>query len=98
MKQLWWLVCCHIIGDVAWQTKWLASQKQILFYAMFAHVMIWTACVSIGLEYIGKFALWKILFLAVGHWASDSVKQPSNSGMILDQLWHLLQCYIVWKF
>lgn len=98
-----WLLFAHYIGDIALQSSWQADNKGKYWYIMFSHCMIWTACVSVVLEYLGLFALWKVLFLLLGHYACDSIKasQPKtkeNWWMIYpDQLFHLIQLLIVFN-
>ncbi len=99
-----WLLFGHFIGDIALQSSWQADNKGEYWYVMLSHVMIWTACICIALEYIGILTLWKILFLIVGHWISDFIKTrqakiPENWWMIYpDQAWHGVQLFLVWYF
>ena len=97
-----WLIFAHFLGDIALQSDWQAKNKSEHWYVMLSHCMIWTGCVCIALQFLGIFALWKALFLLIGHWISDSIKskQPKENDtwwMIYpDQAWHLIQCFIVW--
>ena len=97
-----WLIFAHFIGDIALQSDWQAQNKNKYWYVMLCHCMIWTACISVALQYLGLFSMWKVLFLLIGHWISDLIKSsqsntPENWWMIYpDQLWHLIQCGIVY--
>lgn len=99
-----WLIFAHFIGDIALQSAWQAENKGKRWYVMLSHCMIWAACISIALAYLGIFAIWKVVFLVIGHGAMDSWKTrkprtPEAWKYIYpDQAWHLLQCFIVYKF
>ena len=103
MNSFIWILYAHFIGDIALQSDWQAQNKNKYWYVMFAHCVIWSACISIALQYLGLFALWKVGLLISGHWISDQIKSkhknvPENWWMIYpDQIWHLLQCVIVYK-
>ena len=97
-----WLIFSHYIGDVALQSEWIIKNKRKFWYAMLSHCIIWTACISIALEYVNKFDIWKVLFLIIGHWLSDSYKisiyktKKDKIFFYIDQIWHLIQCAIVY--
>ena len=96
-----WLLFAHYVGDIALQSDWQAKNKGKLWYVMFSHCMIWTACICVALQYLGLFDLWKVAFLLVGHWACDYWKSqkaqtPENWKFIYpDQLFHIIQLLIV---
>lgn len=97
-----WLIFAHYIGDIALQSDWQAQNKGKLWYVMMSHCFIWTACISVALQYLGLFAMWKVIFLLVGHWVMDKwkttkPKTPEAWKYIYpDQIWHLIQCGIVY--
>lgn len=97
-----WLLFAHFIGDIALQSDWQANNKSKYWYVMFSHCMIWTGCICVALQFLGILAIWKILFLLIGHWVSDYIKskQPKRDDtwwMIYpDQIWHGIQCFIVY--
>ncbi len=64
----------HCLGDMVFQSNFMAEYKSKFWYAMFSHVFIWTMGVSLVLHYFGIFAYWKFIFLFVGHWAMDMWK------------------------
>lgn len=98
-----WLIFAHFIGDWAMQPEWVALNKGKYWFIMFAHCMVWTACISVALEYLGIFSLWKVGFLFIGHYLIDLWKcgvyakkpfcqQVSYWHLYEDQLLHILQC------
>ena len=97
-----WLIFAHYIGDIALQSSWQADNKGKYWYVMMSHVLIWTACISVALEYIGLLSIWKIVFLIVGHWLMDKwktkkPKTPESWKYIYpDQIWHIVQLLIVY--
>lgn len=96
-----WLLFAHFIGDIALQSSWQAENKGCYWYVMLSHCMIWTACISIALVYLGLYAPWKVGFLVLFHWLSDYLKSqvpktPENWKWIYpDQLFHLWQLGMV---
>lgn len=96
-----WLLFAHYIGDIALQTDMLAKNKSSRWYIMFAHCMIWTACICVGLQFLGLYTFWKVLFLLFGHWVCDKWKSsklqtPETWHFIYyDQIWHIIQLLIV---
>ena len=99
-----WIIFAHFIGDFPMQGDFLANNKGQRWYLMFTHCIIWTACVCVVLQWLGIYAFWKVLFLVVGHWICDKWKttKPSTPEawkyLYPDQLWHLIQCIIVYLF
>ena len=97
-----WLLFAHYIGDIALQGSWQADNKGKLWYVMFSHCMIWTACISVALQFLGIFVIWKVLFLLIGHylidsWKSKKPKTPENWKYIYpDQIGHIIQLLIVY--
>ena len=97
-----WLIFAHYIGDWGLQSTWMAENKNKYFEVMFAHCMIWTGCVCIGLEYLGIYHIWKVIFLFVGHWIvdkwkADRYKSDKDMWMLhVDQVAHILQLIIVY--
>ena len=97
-----WLLFAHFIGDIALQAPWQAENKGRYWYVMLSHCVIWTACVSVALEYLGLFSLTKVAFLIAGHWLMDlwkskQPKTPETWWMIYpDQFVHFVQLVIVY--
>ena len=104
MNNFFWLIFAHFIGDVAFQKYWQSENKGKLWFVMLSHTFIWTGCICIALEYLGLFAMWKVVFLIAGHWVMDKWKgtkprTPESWKYIYpDQAWHFIQCWIVYKF
>lgn len=108
MIELWWLLTAHFICDWGLQNRWMADNKSKYYEILFAHCMIYTGGISIALEYIGEFALWKVLFILIGHFVIDLISSISHKitkdivakRMILwsDHLLHLIQLLIIiWR-
>jgi hypothetical protein len=74
MNNFIWLVFAHYFGDSALQSSFQAEKKATFWYVMFCHCIVWTACISIALQYLHLFAIWKVFFLLIGHWISDKWK------------------------
>jgi hypothetical protein len=97
-----WLIFAHFVGDIALQSDWQAQNKGRLWYVMFSHCMIWTACISISLQFTGHFSLWKVFFLVIFHglmdeWKCRKPKTPESWKFIYpDQCFHILQCVFVY--
>lgn len=99
---LMWIIFAHFIGDWGIQNPWVATEKAKSWMVMIAHCIVWTGCVCIALQWLGLYAFWKLLVLLLGHIIMDKTKcvltaKGANSEwmMYFDQLFHLLQCYIV---
>ena len=96
-----WLIFAHYIGDIALQTDWQAQNKGKLWYVMLSHCVIWTAMICIALEYSQLLQWWHPIFLVTGHWICDKWKttKPRTPEawkyIYSDQIWHLIQCVIV---
>ena len=97
-----WLLFAHYFGDIAFQSSWTSENKGRYWYIMFGHCMVWSGCVSIALEYTGRFSLWKVVFLVVGHWVVDKTKRVLSKGnmdmrcMYIDQALHIIQLGVVY--
>lgn len=94
MENLIWIITAHAIGDWGMQGQFF-KDKSISPWILSAHSILWAGCISIALKYIGIFAVWKFIFLVVGHYLCDGIK---NRKVYLDQAWHGLQCLIVTIF
>jgi hypothetical protein len=69
-----WLIFAHYIGDTVMQSSWQAENKSKYWYVMLCHCMVYTAIVSIALQYIGILQPWMIVFIFVGHFICDEIK------------------------
>jgi len=104
-----WLLFAHFIGDWGLQSSWMAENKGKYWLVMFAHCMIWAACICIALEYMNLRVGWDAPFLVFGHMICDKwkcgvydkkpfCKQPSAKHLYIDQIIHLVQLGIVYLF
>jgi len=101
-KDIIFLLTAHAIADYGIQSAWVAEHKGKFLYIMLVHCMIWTGLVCIALQYIGILALWKFLFLFIGHFLMDNfkwkfIKNPGENKKwtYIDQGWHMIQLAIV---
>jgi len=96
-----WLLFAHFIGDWGLQSQWMGQNKSKRWIIMFAHCMIYTGVIAFTLQWLGILALWKIIFIFVGHYQSDFAKgklakSEKDWWMIYpDHAWHLIQLAIV---
>jgi len=101
IENIVWLLFGHYIGDIALQSDWVATNKGKYWYVLLSHCMIWSACICIGLQFLGIYALWKFFLLFIGHfimdsWKSRQPKTPENWWKIYpDQAFHIIQIIIV---
>ncbi len=108
-----WLIFAHYIGDWALQNDFVANNKGKYWEIMLSHCIVWTGCMSIALQYLDILHPWKIVFLLLGHWICDGWKccnlrkdcqsnknsEKHNLTLLrIDQLFHLIQCFIVYQF
>jgi hypothetical protein len=92
------LLFMHCLADFPLQGQWLAEQKGKEPLFMFAHCVIWTGMISLGLHIMGILSMWKIAFLFFGHFGADTLKcsrPPCKFNMYLDQLYHMFQIAVV---
>lgn len=101
---MWWLLSAHFIFDWGLQNRWMAENKSKYLEVLFAHCMIYTGGISIALEYLGLFSLWKILFILIGHFVIDLVSsnlskeaEPKTQRGVLwvDHLCHFAQLVFI---
>ena len=99
-----WLFFAHAFGDFAFQSGWMGENKRTNWIALIAHCVVWTACISIALQYLGLFHPWHVLFLILGHAVMDKMKSKhpavgnyrSYRLMCIDQAFHMIQCVVVY--
>lgn len=69
-----WLLFIHFLGDFAFQTNWMATQKSRSLKALFAHVGTYTAILTLGVAVpAGSQTLLYIGVNGSGHLATDYV-------------------------
>ncbi len=96
-----WLLFAHMIGDMSFQTTFIAHNKGKYFFLMFAHIMIYLGTIGIALHLLNIFSWYAIVWIGIGHWAMDLWKsrQPKDDEhfyqIYIDQGWHYLQLLMV---
>ena len=101
MTNFIWLLFAHFIGDFALQHDWIAQNKKTNPYVMLSHAFVWSGCISVALQFLGTFSLWKVLFLVVGHsfidlwkcWYGDTKR--ALFYLLADQAMHMVQLLLV---
>ena len=99
---LWFLFVAHHLGDMVFQTSFIAQYKRDKIFVMLFHAIIWAGVVSIPLYLFGMFTYWKIAWLVFGHAAIDTwkVRQPRDEKhfwcIYVDQILHWVQLSVVW--
>jgi len=92
-----------LLGDFAIQNDFVANTKGVNKFILFVHASLWAGTISIGLESMGLFSIWKLPFLIVGHMIIDQVKCNKKNkkyaltkDLYIDQIWHIVQILIVY--
>ncbi|MGB1041004.1 MAG: DUF3307 domain-containing protein [Flavobacteriales bacterium] len=85
--ELFWLIFGHFLADLPLQGEWVCKEKGNVALFMFGHCVIWAGVISLVLMALGLFAIWKLVFLFVGHYIMDSlkcraIKNLPNKGII----------------
>ena len=102
----------HLVGDYIFQTDWMAENKKIKSLPCLIHSAIWAACVVLfaGWGWIPFLVLLGIHFIQdrtyivrgwmhlIGqdHFATGTYAPWSM--VIVDNTFHVLQIWLVWKF
>jgi len=96
---LFFLIFLHCLGDFPLQGQFLAENKGQNDYLLFAHSVIWAGTISAGLLYFGLFAMWKVLFLLIGHFIIDRWKArlqvSGQKSLMIDQGLHFVQILFI---
>jgi hypothetical protein len=102
----------HMVGDYIFQTDWMAQNKKTQTLPCLIHSVIWAASVTIfaGWGWIAFAALLVIHFIQdrtyiVRKWMHVIGQDQFATGnyapwsmVIIDNTFHLLQIWLVWKF
>lgn len=98
LLSIMFLVWLHFLGDFPLQGEFLANFKGKFDYLLFAHSVIWTGTISLGLVYLGLFDYWKVVMLLLGHFFIDRWKARKDNktfaltkDLWLDQSLHMVQ-------
>ena len=83
------LVYLHFIADFVFQNDFQANFKGTNDYILFVHSFIWAGTISLGLSFLGVFALWKFLMLLVGHFIIDrwKARKKDKTYSLTKDLW-----------
>ena len=94
------LIFAHLIGDYVFQSNFIANFKSKNNFILFVHSGLWTGSICVGLFLIGRYSLWKVAFLLIGHFVIDYWKGhkylSSYSDLYIDQIIHMIQLGIVY--
>ena len=97
MNNILLLICAHAIADSSLQTDRMASLKGMVLRYMLSHCFVYAGIVSMMLMVIGRYEMWKLIWLFSTHFTIDQglsyyKKDPQKLGWIgwLDQGLHLL--------
>jgi hypothetical protein len=101
-----WLIFAHAIGDKGFQDDTMGERKGSSFTMMTCHCIIWTGCVGIALWCMDKSAPWKIPFLFLSHFITDTISWNAmrrhlkdwNKTNFIDQIAHLVAIAIVYIY
>lgn len=96
LKEVFWLVLGHFIGDYVLQPKWMATQKGESWIILSIHVVIYTVAVFVTTKVGGliggfRLSIYAIPALLISHFLIDSLK--ARWGVInfwVDQTLHLI--------
>jgi len=103
---MWWLIIAHFIGDWGLQNRWMAENKSKYWEVLLAHCFIYTGIVSIALQYLNIFTIWKVIFLLITHFVTDNwssnrhkslkTDKEIRTNLHIDHLLHFAQLIIVY--
>jgi hypothetical protein len=102
----------HLVGDYIFQTDWMAQNKKHKTIPCAIHSAIWSACVVLftGWGWLPFVLLFAIHFLQDRtyfirnwmHWIGQDNFATGTyapwSMVIVDNSFHLLQIWLIWKF
>jgi len=90
------LLGAHYVADFPLQGDFVAQMKGKRLYILFAHGVINAFIISLVLVYLGVFASWKFIVIAISHmvidkWKSQKPKDDAHWYLIYyDQIGHIL--------
>jgi hypothetical protein len=102
----------HLVGDYLFQTDWMADNKKSQVLPCLIHSMIWAGCVVLfaGWGWIPFAILFALHFIQdhtyiVRKWMHLIGQDRFASGpyapwsmVFIDNTFHLLQIWLIWKF
>lgn len=112
MEPLFLAFLGHLVGDYIFQTDWMAENKKQHTWPCLVHSTVWAACVVLfaGWGWIPFLGLLIVHFIQdrtyivrgwmrlVGQAGFASGPYAPWSAVIIDNTFHLLQIWLVWKF
>ena len=112
MEPLFLAFLGHLVGDYLFQTDWMAENKKTQTIPCLIHSAIWSACVVLfaGWGWIPFLVLFVIHYIQdrtymVRGWMHIVGQDHFATGpyapwsmVIIDNTFHLLQIWLVWKF
>ena len=97
MNNLLVITFAHYVGDYVFQGDFLAQSKGKYWYSLFAHSFLYAMTIGIAFEFIGVFAMWKLLVLLVSHMIIDYTKANAQNKtyaltryLYIDQALHMI--------
>lgn len=102
--ELFLLVWAHCMGDMTFQSTFIAQNKGTSWLPMLSHIVIYSGTVTIGLIALSLFTWWNPILLLVSHlmidrWKSRLPKDPDHwNCLYYDQAMHLAIILIVGVF
>lgn len=97
MSSILYLVLAHYIADFPLQSDFLANMKGTNNYLLFCHVIIYALTVAATLQFLGIFAIWKLVVLLLSHTVIDywkchyaSKETALTTSLYIDQGLHLI--------
>lgn len=102
----------HLVGDYLLQNDWMAQNKKASTLHCLVHCLIWTACVCLFAGWYQWWVI-TILFgthfiqdrtQIIRQWMwlvgqeSFATKLAPWSIIIVDNVWHILTIWLLWKF
>ena len=102
----------HLVGDYLLQNDWMALNKKRRSLPCAVHCAIWTAavCYFTGWGWVAALALFAMHFAqdrteVITWWMNRMGQRAFVNGpcapwsvIVVDNVWHLLQIWLVWRF
>ena len=95
MEPILYLILGHYLADFPLQGEFLANFKGKNNYILACHVLIYSLFIACILQFLGIFAIWKLILLVVSHTLIDYWKchwtklNPLTTALYIDQFLHI---------
>ena len=104
--EIFWLLFAHLLADYPLQGEFLATMKGKNHIVLVSHAGIWTGTICVALVLLDvPFTPLDVAFLFIVHAIADYMKarpvgfykklNPLGTGLLIDQLIHVLQIAFV---